>query len=335
MIIYEKFYKILPKFYRRKVKKLLEYCEFRVDVVDFLGFISFLAFSLFIITFLLTFRINLLFSFLVSLSIAVLTHIAFYFWLLSQASSRAKFVERILPDALLLIASNIRAGLTPDEALIASTREEFGPLAKGFRKASEKLITGSSTEEALKEIPKVVRSRVLDSTIDLIIDGIRSGGEMATLLESIADDLRNVELLKKEIRAIVRMYVIFIFLAGCIASPLIYSLVSYLLGTLAARWAAVPTTEIYRVPQLTGSLGGAEIRGGGFGLAPRIDINLITNFFLMNLLVTNFFAGLIISLIETGSEKEGYKYVPITLSISLALFFLFRTVLISFLSSII
>lgn len=328
MIIYEKLYSLLPKFYRRRVKELIKLLEYKVDEVNFVGFITFVAICLSLISFFLTFRANFLLSlFLLPFTFLVI-HLAFYSFLNLQLSSRAAFVEKVLPDALLLIASNIRAGLTPDEAIIYSCREEFGPLAIGLRKAAEKLLTGESTDKALREIPKVVRSRVLDEAVDLLIDGVRGGGEMATLLESIADDLRNTQSLKAEMRAIVRMYVIFTFLAASIISPLIYSLVSYLLSTLAMRWQSISTPEIYKVPTFIGT------GEGGVRLSFRMDLNTINTFFILHLITMNFFAALVIGLIERGSEREGMRYIPFTLGISLTLFFSFRFILQIFLSAI-
>ncbi|MCW1301160.1 MAG: type II secretion system F family protein [Candidatus Nanoarchaeia archaeon] len=328
MILYEKLYSLLPKFYRRRVRELIRLLEYKVDEVNFIGFITFVAICLSLISFFLTFKISLSLSLSLLLLTFLTTHIAFYSFLNLQLSSRASFVEKVLPDALLLIASNIRAGLTPDEAIIYSCREEFGPLARGLRKAAEKLLTGESTEKALREIPKVVKSRVLEEAVDLLIDGIRGGGEMATLLESIADDLRNTQTLKSEMRAIVRMYVIFTFLAATIISPLIYSLVSYLLSTLASRWQTIQTPEIYKVPSLLGA------GGGGVRLGFRMDLNTINFFFLLHLITMNFFAALVIGLIERGSEREGIRYVPITIGLSLLLFFSFKYILQVFLSSI-
>ena len=44
------------------------------------------------------------------------------------ADSRARFIEKMLPDNLQLIAANVRAGMTVDKAIWLSARPELGIL---------------------------------------------------------------------------------------------------------------------------------------------------------------------------------------------------------------
>ena len=54
----------------------------------------------------------------------------------------------------------------------------------------------------------------------------------------------------------------------------------------------------------------------------------ISMYFAVTLLsITSIFASLIIGIIRGGKEKVGYKYIPILLVCSLAIFFLVRYVL--------
>jgi flagellar biosynthesis protein FliQ len=43
-----------------------------------------------------------------------------------------------------------------------------------------------------------------------------------------------------------------------------------------------------------------------------------------SLAVTSFFGGLLIGLIQEGSEKAGLRYIPILIAVSLSIFFLTR-----------
>ncbi|MBM3309439.1 MAG: type II secretion system F family protein, partial [Candidatus Altiarchaeales archaeon] len=105
------------------------------------------------------------------------------------ADSRGRFVEGILPDVLKLMSSNLRAGLTIDRSLINAARPEFGFFQKEISQVAGKIVSGKTLEEALSELSTKIKSKNLETTIDLIIQGIRSGGSLAGSLDRIADIL--------------------------------------------------------------------------------------------------------------------------------------------------
>ena len=68
-------------------------------------------------------------------------------------------------------------------------------------------------------VPAAIKSSDLERTIDLIIEGIRGGGQLVALLEENANDIRRRQAMKKEIKANTMMYAIFIAFAGCLGAP--------------------------------------------------------------------------------------------------------------------
>ena len=137
--MYQYITKILPKNSIKGYRDLLRYYDIKVDYDKFIGFV--------IIFGLLIAASITIFLFLV-LSIPLgymffLTYIGFYFgfefavyMLLSlSVDSRAKTTEKILPDALQMMAMNIKAGMTTDRALLLTARPEFGPLEKELKEA--------------------------------------------------------------------------------------------------------------------------------------------------------------------------------------------------------
>ena len=77
-----------------------------------------------------------------------------------------------MPDALHLISSNLRSGLTIDQALILSARPEFGPLQKEIYKVGKDITLGVPIEKALTEFGSKIKSEKLQKTIQLIITGL-------------------------------------------------------------------------------------------------------------------------------------------------------------------
>lgn len=230
-------------------------------------------------------------------------------FLIIAVDRRTNFVETILPDALELTAANIRSGFIPSKALLLSARSEFGPLSEAIKLSGKEIMTGKSLEDGLKVITRHIKSETLERTIQLITEGSRSGGQLVTLLEENAADIRRRQSIKKEVKANIVMYGIFIVFAACIGAPVLYSLSSYLIVTLTKFGAlsSVPIELSRNVPFFR------------FGI--KISADFIFFFSIASIIITTFFSGLIIGLIDTGSEKGGIKYIPILVAIGLLIFF--------------
>lgn len=230
-------------------------------------------------------------------------------YLTLAVEKRRNFVENVLPDALELMAANMRAGFIPSKALLLSARSEFGPLAEAIKKSGKEIMTGKSLADGLNEIPKHIKSDVLKRTINLINESSKSGGELVSLLEENAIDIRRKQAIKKETRANIIMYGIFIVFAGVLGAPVLYALSLYLITTLTSMGATnLANTEVMSK--------GIPLFKGGVNVSP----DFLFGFSIVSIIITTFFSGLIIGLIETGREKGGIKYVPVFMILALLVF---------------
>lgn len=223
------------------------------------------------------------------------------------AERRRKSIERVLPDALLLISANIESGLTVDRAFLVSARDEFGPLAEDIRLAAMKMFGGEPVDEALKDLSESTNSELLEETLKLLIDGIHSGGEVSSLLESSAEDIRTSLQLREEIATNVRMYSMFIMIAAVIGAPLLFGVSTYLTETTSQLWASA-------------DVGAAPSLGFASFSQPQVDVGFFRVFALAAITITNVFAALLISEIKNGNMKEGMKRVPVFVAVSLVAF---------------
>src|SRR3989344_238106 len=87
-----------------------------------------------------------------------------------------KRMEEVFPDFISLMASNLRAGMTVDRALLLSSRKEFAPLDKEIIILGKDIVTGKEISQALLETANRIKSEKITKTIRLIISGIVSGG---------------------------------------------------------------------------------------------------------------------------------------------------------------
>lgn len=236
-----------------------------------------------------------------------------YAFFVVMAERRKKAIERVLPDALLLMSANIESGLTVDKAFLLSARDEFGPLADDIRRAAMKMFGGKPVEEALLELAEDTNSPLFEETLKLLIDGINSGGEVSSLLESSADDIRKSLHLREEIAANVKMYSMFILFASLLGAPLLFGVSTYLAQTTKEMWAS--------------QAGGINLESipdtGPFSFsAPSFDVEFFRMFAVASLIISNAFAALIISEIKNGNIKNGFKLVPIFVVVAVIAFFI-------------
>ena len=238
------------------------------------------------------------------------------------SNQRARFVEQTLPDALLLMASNVRSGMATDEAVLLSARPEFGFLADKLKEAGRRIATGDTFAAALNRMTVDVDSSILRKTVSLIIEGLESGGEMAVLLEETATDIRDNDILQREVRAVILVYALFIFVAAVITAPVLYAISSHLAETLSRLSTAISVAFITR------GTPGIKIQPS------EIPPGFLVDFAYVNLIITAIFGALMVAMINRGNERYGIRYIPVFIAISLGIFFVTRIVVGQFFGAI-
>lgn len=324
--------KILPKRVREGYRNLLTYSGVKVPGERFLGF-----------TVIFGLLLSLAISFMIMIFMGLETNVALtiflfcymlfeggiYMWLWFRVDSRSKFVERVLPDALQIMSMNIRAGLTTERALILTARPEFGVFEKELKRAGKEIMAGRELKDSMLGISKRIKSRQLETTLKMVVDGIDSGGELASLLEQTSSDIQNTQLMEKEVRASVLMYVIFIFFAVGMGAPVIFGISTHLVQVLTEQMGQFEDVNIPDYDEISSSgitpFGGFSTTTTMQGVTSvSIDPDFLVLYAMISLSVTSFFGGLVIGVIKDGSEKNGVRYVPILLGLSVALFFVTR-----------
>ncbi len=248
-----------------------------------------------------------------------------YLFLDLQAEGRGKQVEKVLPDALQLVASNIKSGLTTERALLVSARPEFGPLEFELKRISTRVLSGVPIEKAILEVPKHIKSTLVERTMWLLARGISSGGEIADLLLQLSRNLRTQITLQSEAHASISIYVILIFFSAAFGGPALYAVSSFIVEVMDAQVSSQPQINPANL-----AAAGSRFSGlGGFvgGRSGIISPEFVIFFAQIMLLVGGIFASLILGAIATGKEKDGVKYVPAVMLFSFGLFYLIRFVL--------
>lgn len=307
---YKKIGRSLP--YLDRVRELVESTGVKIKPERLTGFefISSLMLSALVGTFIYYFT-GLSHLFIVGLptAIFVVSKLILFLSLYVILERKKTFVERVLPDALLLMAANVRSGMTPGKALLMSAKDEFGPLKEEVKKTGRDIMTGKGLEKALKDFRDRTVSETVERVLSLIISSIRTGGELAVTLEETADNVRSLEIAEKRIKSNVVMYVIFILIASGFGAPLLFSLSLFLVGAVS-RFGGVEMPE--RVQQASMFQMGS----------PTVSTDFIFWFSLITLGVISVSGGFILGAIRSGEAKKGWKFIPLLLLLSYGVFFL-------------
>lgn len=311
--MYRHIAKILPVRIEKEYIKLFKYDDIHADYGKFLGFIFVFGLGLaFAIAFVLSvlFSLPIITSLVVFLITYILLEIMIYSWLSLTAESKGKFVENILPDALQLMAMNLKAGMTTDRALLITARPEFGPLERELKRTGKEILAGREIKYALLDITKGIKSSLVERTIRLIVEGVDSGGELSDLLQQSSEDIQHIKIVEGEIQANVMMYAIFIFFAAGIGAPLLFGVSTYLVGVLGEQFSQFDVNV-----ETQFNIGKGQINVSG---------DFLVMFSLISLTITSFFGGLIIGVVKGGTEKNGLKIFPLLLITALIVFFVVR-----------
>jgi archaeal flagellar protein FlaJ len=309
------FGRILPKKTRDRMHALVRYSTLKGDADSIVGWAITAAIVAGFFCALILSPMYDIAPLLVFTAVFTVFFFGFYIWLSLNVAGKAQTVEAVLPDALQLMASNIRAGLTTDKALLLAARPEFGALEEEIRRVGKETMAGRSLAESLSRMTIHIRSDDLDRTVELLVGSLRSGGQLADLLDETSSDIRDQQIIRKEISASVLMYVLFIFIAITIGAPLLFSMSSFLIGILTNNMAMIAK----EMPANFDSFGGAApIQMGG----SQISGDFIYMYSLISMSLSAIFGGIIMGAILKGEEREGFKYVPVMLLIALILFHL-------------
>jgi len=232
-----------------------------------------------------------------------------YFSLNIKTYQRTKDIEAILPDYLQVVSSNLKGGLSFEKALWAAIKPEFGIVAKEVTMVYKKVMTGNDLSEALEEFTNKYESPILRRSFDLIIGEVESGGQIASIVDKVIENIRKTKALKEEMNASTLTYMIFIGAIVIFVAPALFALSYYLLNIMIGFSSQLSNMNSANMPI-------------SFS-ADSINPKDFQTFSTLAVLMISLFSSLIISLIEKGDMKGGIKYIPAFMISSTILYYIF------------
>lgn len=253
----------------------------------------------------------------------IATWVFFYLLFIVMIERRTSSVEKVLPDVLTMISQNMIAGMTVYNSLWIAARPEFGPLALEIQSVARETLGGESFEKSLMNMSSRIKSYKLSRSVKLMIQGMRSGGELPTVLQEIANDIRTEQNLLKRMSAQTTSQAMFIIFALLIGAPLLFSSSLQFVSIFNKIYEKVGygNTGANEMPRQTGMIALQKL---------PITADFFFQYAIIILAVLGLFGALLIGLIKTGKLSTGVPLMPLLVIISIIIFWGMNTLLGSF-----
>lgn len=188
-----------------------------------------------------------------------------------RAKSRVTKFNNSLADTTAMLGSSLRSGYSLLQSMDLVSREGSGPVASEFRRVVQEVGLGLSTEAALANLLRRVPSEDLDLMITAINIQHEVGGNLASILESIAHTIRERVRIKGEIRTLTAQgrisgYVITALPVGLAIFMTVvnpgFMMPIFTWGLPPQAWCCLPVTS------------GAMVIAGYFAIMKIVDIDV-------------------------------------------------------------
>ena len=213
--------------------------------------------------------------------------------------------EKFLEFARALVES-VESGTPISKGIINMSQKDFGPLTSHIQKLANQIKLGIPIQRSLQTFAYDTKSKTIIRAITLIREADKTGGNINTILESVAKSVSEIEKLKAERRAaissiVVEGYIIFLVFI------IIMIVMEVQIIPMTAR-ISIPSGGVGALPTVASDLGG--VVGEGF------DPNEFTFAFLGLLVTQGLFAGLVIGKLSEGKVKAGIKHSFVMVSMA-------------------
>lgn len=209
-----------------------------------------------------------------------------------KENTRQKEIELKFLEFIRNLVENVRSGVSIPKSIIQVSNEDYGALTPYIKKLANQIQWGIPIHAAFTNFGNDTGNRVIKRSISIVIEAEESGGDIASVLESVSESVVAIKKMKEERRAsaysqIVQGYIIFF--------------VFIVIMLILILWLFPKLMEMSGSMQ--SGLGG--LGGGMIGKGETLTEQELGRLFLILILVQGFFAGVMIGKFSEGTLKEG------------------------------
>jgi len=222
---------------------------------------------------------------------------------------RIRKAEEAFPDLLRDLAQAKRAGLSLIDAVTLTTEGDYGMLTEGMRKIAIQLTWGVPFEDTLQMFAKRYPTRIIKRSIEMIIEGYKTGGEVGEVLKIAADDVMELKSLEKRRTADMTPYVMVCYVTFFVFLCVLLVLYHSFIPTMVEAGEAVAEAG-------TAGRGGVMIR--------VVDVETLKMLFFHCGIIQGICSGLVAGKLGEGKVIAGLRHAVVLASAAFGLFALLK-----------
>jgi tight adherence protein B len=123
-------------------------------------------------------------------------------WIQRRKTARAKLLEEQLPEALTFVANSLKAGFGLTQSLSLAAEQLRHPISTELSQTIHEMNVGSSAEEAFAGLSERNESYDLDIVVTAILVQRSAGGNLAEILGTVAETMRERVRIRGEINTL-------------------------------------------------------------------------------------------------------------------------------------
>ncbi len=245
------------------------------------------------------------------------------FMLRYEKYKEIKEMEEKFPLFLRDLVEALRSGVPFHKSIISSTRLDYGRLNLETRKMANQISWGMTLDKVLDQFAeRVKRSKRMFSSIRIIRESYVSGGEVTSILDSVADNVTILGDAEKEKQSLLNQYVLMMYAISFVFLGIVVAINRLLVPIFDVTETQNVGEQIGLInPCLTCSEFTCNIcdvfQGTSknvFSLDPFKISSYYTSLFFFMAIIQSFFSGLVAGQISENSITAGVKHSIILVS---------------------
>jgi len=209
-----------------------------------------------------------------------------------KENKRQKELESKFLEFVRSLLGSVRSGVNVSQAIIQVSGADYGSLTPYVGKLAHQIEWGLPLHQTLTTFSKDTKNSIIERFVNIIIQSERSGGDIASVLESVTASTYEIRKVKEEQKATaysqtIQGYIIyFVFIATMLV------------------------LQIFLIPRMESI--GAEVAGGLSGVigslaasGSPLDFGAL---FIATVVVQGIFAGLMLGKFSDGDFRSGVKH---------------------------
>jgi len=216
--------KYIPEEYLDKMQDNLIQLGYYIKITDLITYTTIMALILLFITTILFITINLN-----PLSVPIITlapYVVVILYIVYKMQKREDNINEELPEYILQLSALLNVGLAIESALNELSKTQDGYLNNEIKRSLIEMSLGKSFDESFTDLINRCQSNNVKQVFQIIINTKQTGGNLSEILEEIAMDLKDMQMLQKESRANIIMSIMFLLIAAIIATPFAFGTIN-------------------------------------------------------------------------------------------------------------